>query len=43
MYELPLLDIKVGVWCAACARIIIETIFFSDIINSEIYSVQIVA
>lgn len=42
-YELSLLDVKVGVWFAACAKIIIETIFFSDIINSEIYSVQILA
>jgi hypothetical protein len=40
---LPLFDIKVGVWFAACARIIIEPIFFSDIVNSEIYSVQILA
>ena len=43
MYELPLLDIKVGVWCVACTKIIIEPIFFSDIINSEICSVQILA
>jgi hypothetical protein len=43
IYELPLLDIKVGVWYAAYTKIIIEPIFFSDIINSEIYSVQILA
>lgn len=43
MYELPLPDIKVGVGCPACTRIMIEPIFFSNIVNSEIYSVQILA
>jgi hypothetical protein len=36
--EVPLHDIKVGVWCAISAqRIIIMTMFFHETINSELY------
>jgi hypothetical protein len=37
VHEVPLHDLKVGVWCAISARRIIGPVFFHETINSERY------
>jgi hypothetical protein len=37
IYEVPLHDVKIGVWCAISAHRIIGPVFFQETINSELY------